>query len=152
MSIASTTLYNPFPNFSFTGPLRPIYPLSPRRPVPDHIQVPNYAKDGDPKYKFAAKTQIQILDQKGQDGMRKVCRLAREILDAAAREIKPGVTTDYLDKVVHDACIERDVSSQLPYTRQSLLMKAVLPVTIELPLFPQIPLHIPKRSYMSWDS
>lgn len=41
--------------------------------------------------------------------MRKVCRLAREVLDAAARELKPGVTTDYLDEVVHKACIERDV-------------------------------------------
>ena len=42
--------------------------------------------------------------------MRKVCRLAREVLDIAAREAKPGVTTDYIDKVVHDACMERDVS------------------------------------------
>jgi methionine aminopeptidase len=41
--------------------------------------------------------------------MRKVCRLAREVLDIAAREAKPGVTTDYIDKVVHDACMERDV-------------------------------------------
>lgn len=42
--------------------------------------------------------------------MRKVCRLAREVLDIAAREVKPGVTTDHIDKVVHDACMERDVS------------------------------------------
>jgi len=40
--------------------------------------------------------------------MRKVCRLAREVLDIAARELKPGVTTDHIDKVVHDACMERD--------------------------------------------
>ena len=42
--------------------------------------------------------------------MRKVCRLAREVLDAAARELKPGVTTDYIDEVVHRECIKRDVS------------------------------------------
>ena len=41
--------------------------------------------------------------------MRKVCRLAREVLDAAAREAKPGTTTDQLDKIVHDECIKRDV-------------------------------------------
>jgi methionine aminopeptidase len=41
--------------------------------------------------------------------MRKVCRLAREVLDAAAREVKPGATTDYIDEVVHRACLERDV-------------------------------------------
>ena len=43
--------------------------------------------------------------------MRKSCRLAREVLDAAARELKPGVTTDYIDEVVHRECIKRDVSS-----------------------------------------
>jgi methionine aminopeptidase len=41
--------------------------------------------------------------------MRKVCRLAREVLDIAAAEIKPGVTTDHIDSVVHKACLERDV-------------------------------------------
>ena len=43
--------------------------------------------------------------------MRKVCILAREVLDIAAREIRPGITTDYLDEVVHKACVERDVSN-----------------------------------------
>lgn len=41
--------------------------------------------------------------------MRKVCRLSREVLDVIAREVKPGVTTDYLDEVCHNACIERNV-------------------------------------------
>lgn len=45
--------------------------------------------------------------------MRKVCRLAREVLDIAARAAKPGVTTDHIDKVVHDACVERNVSSAI---------------------------------------
>lgn len=44
--------------------------------------------------------------------MRKVCRFGREVLDEAARAIKPGVTTDYIDEVVHKASLERDVSSQ----------------------------------------
>jgi methionyl aminopeptidase len=42
--------------------------------------------------------------------MRKVCKLAREVLDVTAAAIKPGVTTDYLDEVCHNACVERDVS------------------------------------------
>lgn len=42
--------------------------------------------------------------------MRRVCRLAREVLDIAARELRPGVTTDYIDEVVHKACVEREVS------------------------------------------
>ena len=42
--------------------------------------------------------------------MRKVCALAREVLDIAAQEVRPGVSTDHIDEVVHRACIERDVS------------------------------------------
>lgn len=38
--------YNPFPNFTFSGPLRPAYPLSAKRQVPDHIARPEYAEDG----------------------------------------------------------------------------------------------------------
>jgi hypothetical protein len=40
--------FNPFPNFGFSGPLRPTYPLSPRRVVPDHIPRPDYAEEGSP--------------------------------------------------------------------------------------------------------
>ena len=40
--------------------------------------------------------------------MRKVCKLGREVLDLIGRAVKPGITTDDLDKVCHDACIERN--------------------------------------------
>ena len=106
---ASTALYNPFPKFSYTGSLRPIYPLSPKRVVPESIPHPPWSKDGDPKYKYAQKNTIAVLDKKQQEGMRKACRLGREVLDIAAREVKPGVTTDHIDEVVHNACIERKV-------------------------------------------
>ncbi len=43
--------------------------------------------------------------------MRKVCRLAREVLDITAAAVKPGVTTDYLDEICHNACIEREVGA-----------------------------------------
>lgn len=45
--------------------------------------------------------------------MRKVCRLAREVLDIAAAVVKPGVTTDQIDEIVHNACIKRNVSNLL---------------------------------------
>ncbi|KAG6334582.1 hypothetical protein ID866_4505, partial [Astraeus odoratus] len=35
--------YNPFPNYSFSGTMRPVYPLSPKREVPAHIPRPDYA-------------------------------------------------------------------------------------------------------------
>jgi methionyl aminopeptidase len=57
-----------------------------------------------------SRTKIDILDVKGQEAMRKVCRLAREVLDITAAAMKPGVTTDYLDEICHNACVEREVS------------------------------------------
>lgn len=110
-----TGLYNPFPTFPFTGPLRPVYPLSDRREVPKRIKLPDYAGDGVPKSEltFRGRNKIDILDKEAQEKMRKVCRLGREVLDIAAAAVKPGVTTDYIDEVVHKATLERDVSSVL---------------------------------------
>ena len=92
-----------------------MYPLSPRRHVPDRIRHPDYAADGVPRsgQSFVGRNKVKTLNEAEQQGMRKVCRLAREVLDIAAREIKPGVTTDHIDEVVHSACIERDVSMPL---------------------------------------
>ena len=65
--------------------------------------------------------------------MRKVCRLAREVLDIAAREIKPGVTTDHIDKVVHRACMERNVCFLWLTTYAfRMLIEPVVSVTAEL--------------------
>lgn len=69
----------------------------------------------------------RILSPEEQDKMRTVCRvcvkstvikglhgyllsikLGREVLDLAASHIRPGVTTDEIDEVVHNACIERN--------------------------------------------
>lgn len=38
--------YNPFPSFAFTGTVKPVYPLSPKRAVPDHIPRPDYVAAG----------------------------------------------------------------------------------------------------------
>lgn len=108
-------LFNPFPTFGFTGPLRPLYPLSAKREVPKSIPYPDYASDGIPRseQRFVGRHNVKVLDAKEQEGMRKVCRLAREVLDIAAAEVKPGVTTDYIDEVVHKACMERNVRPRI---------------------------------------
>lgn len=69
-------------------------------------------EDGNPRYNrtLLNRNKIEILDEDGQNAMRKSCRLAREILDIAASAAKPGVTTDEIDRIVHEACIERNVS------------------------------------------
>ncbi|CAE6420649.1 unnamed protein product [Rhizoctonia solani] len=101
--------YNPFPNFNFTGPLRPVYPLSPRRIVPPDIPRPDYAEDGIPRSEVKALgSPPKILTVEQQESMRIVCRLAREVLDIAASAIRPGITTDDLDAIVHEETIKRD--------------------------------------------
>ena len=117
-SLAGASYYNPFPDFRFRGSLRPVYPLSPRRHVPKSIQAPDWSKDGIPKYPptLRRKNKIEILDLAGQAAMRKVCRLTREVLDIAAAAVRPGITTDELDAIVHAACIERDVCNMKPGT------------------------------------
>ncbi|RDA90371.1 hypothetical protein CP533_1016 [Ophiocordyceps camponoti-saundersi (nom. inval.)] len=106
----ATGTYNPFPSFPFSGPLRPVYPLSDNRLVPKSIPHPIWWQDGNPKYSRSpvSRNKIDILDAQGQKAMRKSCRLAREVLDIAAEAAQPGVTTDFVDEVVHRACIERN--------------------------------------------
>jgi methionyl aminopeptidase len=119
----ATGHFNPFPTFSYTGALRPVYPLSPRREVPKTIKLPDYSKDGIPRSEqvFVNRNKIAILNEKEIEGMRKVCRLGREVLDIAARAAKPGVTTDYIDEIVHKACMERDVSTGTLRQAESIL-------------------------------
>jgi len=40
--------------------------------------------------------------------LRYACRMGREVLDIAGNSLRVGVTTDEIDRIVHEACIERD--------------------------------------------
>ena len=145
-----TGTYNPFPTYPFTGPLRPLYPLSPTRSLPTSIKRPDYSEDGNPRseQKIFGRNNIQILDQAGIDGMRKAGRLGREVLDLAARAVRPGVTTDYIDEIVHKACIERDVcpNRTTPPPPSFTNISPVLPLPTKLRPLPQIRLHVRERS------
>ncbi|XWS77228.1 hypothetical protein CRYUN_Cryun01aG0243600 [Craigia yunnanensis] len=79
------------PHFVWTGTLRP-YPISVKRIVPAHIDKPDWADDGIPKVEPNSDLQHHV-------------EIAREVLDAVARMIHPGVTTDEIDQVVHEATI-----------------------------------------------
>jgi methionyl aminopeptidase len=106
---STNSTYNPWPGFEFTGPLRPA-PLTHKRAVPDHIVRPDYAEEGIPHSEKEAKqaSVITQLSPEEIEGLKVACRLGREVLDVGARAVRPGVTTDEIDRLVHEACIERD--------------------------------------------
>eukprot|EP00793_Prasinoderma_coloniale_P006335 PRCOL_00001165-RA len=95
------------PTFHWTGKLRPA-PISPYRPVPASIPRPDYADTGYPEEEQASPYQRTppILNAAQIEGMRAAGRLGREVLDAAHRAVRPGATTDEIDRVVHEACVE----------------------------------------------
>lgn len=104
--------YNPWPAYEFTGKLRPAYPLSAKRTVPEHIGRPDYADHplGESKCEQSIKgsTHIKVLTDEEIEGVRVAGRLAREVLDVAYSAIAVGVTTDEVDRLVHEACIDRE--------------------------------------------
>ncbi|KAL7516596.1 hypothetical protein ACHAWX_001596 [Stephanocyclus meneghinianus] len=104
---SSTALIPPkiSPSFRYAGSIR-AHPQTPRRFVPDTILQPDYANDGIPK----AKPPLfpWIIEQKTKEEiekMRAAGRLARKVLDLAGREVQEGVTTDEIDRIVHEATI-----------------------------------------------
>jgi len=104
-------LFNPWPGYNFTGKLRPAE-QSPKRQVPDHIPRPDYAAhpEGYPmsEMKLKGNTYVRALDDEEIEGLRVACQLGRQVLDEAAAAIGVGVTTDEIDRVVHEATIDRE--------------------------------------------
>lgn len=117
-----STMPKEFKNFQFTGTLRP-YQKTPKREVPAHIQRPDYADHpmGFPLSEQEDKrtnTTIKVYNAEEIAGIREACRIGREVLDAAGRAVRAGVTCDEIDRVVHEACIERGAyPSPLNYHR-----------------------------------
>ena len=97
------------PAFKWTGPLRPHY-VTPMRSVPPSIALPDWAHTGIPasedKVRHSTVVEIQTPEQIAR--MREACRIGREVLDLAGRAVKPGVTTEAIDVLVHEACIARN--------------------------------------------
>jgi len=102
-------------NFSFSGSLRPTL-LSPKRVIPQNIRRPDYAdhiagaSESEQRDK-SNHNNIRVYTSNeldGEHGLRHACKMGREVLDAAGKALRVGVTTDEIDRVVHEACIERD--------------------------------------------
>ncbi|SPO41833.1 related to MAP1 - methionine aminopeptidase [Pseudozyma flocculosa] len=103
---SSSFTFDPFedaPGFKYAGSVKAVYPLAPKSKVPPSIRKPNYAREG-----LLESRNIRVNPPADQDGVRKAAILAREVLDIAASHIRPGITTDEIDKVVFAEAIKRD--------------------------------------------
>lgn len=103
--------------YSFTGTLRPCL-YSPKRTVKagirkpdyaDHPQGISYSEQRDRGSKIHVYTSAELKEADDPTGLRHACKMGREVLDVAGRALRVGVTTDEIDRVVHDAAMERDV-------------------------------------------
>ncbi|CAN8266522.1 unnamed protein product [Cochlearia groenlandica] len=88
--------------------IRPNPPLtcgrvSPPLYVPDHIPKPPYLDSTKPP---KISSEFQIHDTKGLAKMRAACKLAARVLDYAGTLVRPFVTTEEIDKAVHNMIVE----------------------------------------------
>ncbi|KAJ3695877.1 hypothetical protein LUZ60_001254 [Juncus effusus] len=77
--------------------------ISPRLKVPNHIMKPPYLKSTQPP---RVSDGLELHDEKGIESMRASGKLAAQVLQFAGTLVKPGVTTDEIDKAVHEMIIE----------------------------------------------
>eukprot|EP00004_Rigifila_ramosa_P026508 TRINITY_DN8291_c0_g1_i1.p1 TRINITY_DN8291_c0_g1~~TRINITY_DN8291_c0_g1_i1.p1 ORF type:complete len:375 (-),score=70.96 TRINITY_DN8291_c0_g1_i1:136-1221(-) len=97
-------------SYKFTGPLRPGRVIRPLRSVPRTIARPDYADNGYPVSEMMLRgrsSEIEVHSAADIEAMRKVSKLAREVLDLAAAMVRPGVTGEEIDIAVHNWIIER---------------------------------------------
>ncbi len=77
--------------------------VSPPRSVPDHIVPPSYVTTGT----VSDTRTLQIQDDDSLLRLRHACQVAAEVLIEAGEAVAPGVTTDAIDAVAHEAYISR---------------------------------------------
>jgi len=108
-----------FWGYQYSGLLRPAY-VSKQLKMPEGTLLPDYAlqADGSSACERQGLKEVPVLEGKDLETMRRACKLGREVLDTAARFMRPGVTGDEIDRVVYQACIDRKIyPSPLNYYR-----------------------------------
>jgi methionyl aminopeptidase len=75
--------------------------ITPRRPVPDHIERPEYAVTGI----VTRRPEAPVKSADVLARMRRTCTSAADVLVELGRHVASGVTTDELDAICHDLCI-----------------------------------------------
>lgn len=78
--------------------------VSPRLAVPGHIARPPYADDG----VVRRWNEDRVKSPETIERMRHAGAVAAEVLRLAGEMVKPGITTDAIDRYVHQLCIDRN--------------------------------------------
>ena len=104
----------PVDRFPYAGSIRPGKQSPQKVVVSSEVAsdlLPDYALDGRPKKGSNMPLLPWVIEVKKPEEIEKMRasgKLAREILDLAGRAVKPGVTTDEIDNIVHEAILKAD--------------------------------------------
>jgi methionyl aminopeptidase len=96
--------------------LRMLHPgvVAPELPVPEEIDRPDYFATSRP----VRTTESMVKPPDVVERMRKACHIAHDILHELSAAVAPGVTTDEIDRLSHEAHVSRGVyPSPLRYNR-----------------------------------
>ena len=102
----------PIDRFPYAGSVRPGKQSPQKVVVSSDISsdlLPDYALDGRPKKGSNMPLLPWVIEVKKPEEIEKMRasgKLAREILDLGGRAVKPGITTDEIDMIVHEAILE----------------------------------------------
>ncbi|KAK5583890.1 hypothetical protein RB653_005494 [Dictyostelium firmibasis] len=80
--------------------------VSPQPLIPINIKKPPYVL-GEPVIEFELDDPVEIHTPESIQNMRVVCKMAKEVLDYAGSLVRTGITTDEIDKLVHQEIINR---------------------------------------------
>lgn len=107
-----SAIAEPADRFPYAGSVRPGKQSPQKVVVSSEVAsdlLPDYALDGRPKKGSNMPLLPWVIEVKKPEEIEKMRasgKLAREILDLAGRAVKPGVTTDEIDNIVHNAILE----------------------------------------------
>jgi len=73
---------------------------------PDYANHPKGISEEE-KLDKASNIAIKVYSLEEIEGIRKACKIGREVLDIAGAAVKSGVTTDFLDSIVHEETIKK---------------------------------------------
>lgn len=103
-------------NMSRFRSIRGVFPLQspgqyrvlPHSPIPEDIPKPFYYKTkGKGEYTSTFKGNVEILSASSIEKMRTACKIASGALQLALDSAKPGITTEQIDKLVHNYIISQ---------------------------------------------